>query len=237
MNPGRVACRRCRAFAVAFGMGIDKPNVRFTIHLCHPDSLESFIQEAGRAGRDRHMALSVILYSPPLEGSNRTGTSVDREIQNYFLDNNFKGPDYEKRMLWSFLTKYEFDEVAEPSYEERFDENWLPIKNDLAISFCRFFARLSEAKANELVITNISYKKNISIFGHDIKVLGDKRKTVVEDEFVEALNKVIYRLSCIGIIEDFTRDWVNKTITICARANLDFANPPTGGFLLGDSQT
>lgn len=47
----------------AFGMGIDKPNVRFTINLNYSSSLESFIQEAGRAGRDRKMALSVIFMS------------------------------------------------------------------------------------------------------------------------------------------------------------------------------
>ena len=47
----------------AFGMGIDKPNVRFTINMNYSSSLESFVQEAGRAGRDRKIALSTILLS------------------------------------------------------------------------------------------------------------------------------------------------------------------------------
>ena len=47
----------------AFGMGIDKPNVRYTINLNYSSSLESFVQEAGRAGRDRRMALSVIMLT------------------------------------------------------------------------------------------------------------------------------------------------------------------------------
>ena len=46
----------------AFGMGIDKPNVRFTININHPSSIESFVQEAGRAGRDKKHAISYILY-------------------------------------------------------------------------------------------------------------------------------------------------------------------------------
>ena len=49
----------------AFGMGIDKPNVRYTIHYGMPGSIEGFYQEAGRAGRDRNAAQCLVLFCRP----------------------------------------------------------------------------------------------------------------------------------------------------------------------------
>jgi ATP-dependent DNA helicase RecQ len=61
----------------AFGMGIDKPNIRYVIHYNMPGDLESYFQEAGRAGRNRETAYCVLLYHPS-----------DIDTQTYFIENS-----------------------------------------------------------------------------------------------------------------------------------------------------
>ena len=65
----------------AFGMGIDKPNIRYTVHFGMPGSLESFYQEAGRAGRDRQSARCTVIFSE--YDHNRTDEllSPDRDLE------------------------------------------------------------------------------------------------------------------------------------------------------------
>ncbi len=67
---------RAIAATNAFGMGIDKPDVRLVIHADIPGSLENYFQEAGRAGRDRAPAHCVLFYAPPDDVERQFGMSA-----------------------------------------------------------------------------------------------------------------------------------------------------------------
>jgi len=78
----------------AFGMGIDKPNVRYVIHIDIPNSLEAYYQEAGRAGRDEKTAYAVLLYN-----------NEDIENLRKQIKDNFPPIDFIKR-VYSLLGSY-----------------------------------------------------------------------------------------------------------------------------------
>ena len=73
----------------AFGMGIDKPDVRLVIHIDCPDSIEAYFQEAGRAGRDGRKAYAVLLYN------NADQRKLEKRIADTFPEKDFIRQIYE----------------------------------------------------------------------------------------------------------------------------------------------
>ena len=71
----------------AFGMGIDKPDVRVVIHHDLPDTIEAYFQEAGRAGRDEQKAFAVLLYDPTTDKAKARKRVADNYPEPDFVSN------------------------------------------------------------------------------------------------------------------------------------------------------
>ena len=216
----------------AFGMGIDKPNVRLTVHLNYPGSLESFVQEAGRAGRDKKMALATIMYSPKtypvINARTRQWShfSADYTNNKFFYDSNFLGEEFELYVMELLMNGLNI----RISNEEIAGIETLKYGNSKGI--LQYINRY--AKGTTLTYY-VSYEENEHVLDEYNTYLKERQMPLfstwnaknaknyrgfsyIRDygsaEYKDAIQKAIYRMCIIGLIDDFTEDYAQKTFRI-----------------------
>lgn len=220
----------------AFGMGIDKSNVRMTFHLNYPSSLESFVQEAGRAGRDKKMALATIMYSPRKFWVKNVKTdkwqefSADYTNNKFFYDSNFLGEEFEL-----FVMELLMNNLQVKISNEEFEGIDVPHIVDTQ-GIVRF---IKSYEIGHVLTYYVSYEEDEQVLDRYNQYLVAKLMPVFETanakilktakgfgfikdygsaKYKDAIQKAIYRMCVIGLIDDFTENYSKRTFritTIC----------------------
>jgi ATP-dependent DNA helicase RecQ len=133
----------------AFGMGIDKKDIRNIVHYDMPGTVEAYYQEIGRAGRDGRQSRAVMLYSP-----------MDRRIQEFFIDNSHPPAEWVHK-LWDWLAQQPENPVYAST--ERMSSEALPEEaGDRAASACSYVL-VREGKVRRIAPSDRSANIRLSV--------------------------------------------------------------------------
>ncbi len=218
----------------AFGMGIDKPNVRFTWHVNYSGSLESFVQEAGRAGRDRKMALATILYCPHSFSARQDDGSFlnvpyDLDVLKFFYDNSYKGREFEKMVMWHLMALREIQQIPGDALEEsartetRTVHGFLSMLMEQPVGTRVTYVLSTVFNAADDGVNWLSnnWVRNRRVHAQNINmVFGTEEETAersyIQENYRDVVQKAIYRMCCAGVIEDYTENYVTHELRIVA---------------------
>lgn len=216
----------------AFGMGIDKPNVRLTVHLNYPGSLESFVQEAGRAGRDKKMSLATIMYAsktfPVINARTRQWSQFSADYTNnkFFYDSNFLGEEFEiyvmELLMNGLRVRISNEEIAgveDPIFGN--SKGILQFINRYPKGTTLTYYVSYEENEQVLDEYNVYLKsRSMPLFkttnAENVKVDGrfSYIRSYGSADYKDAIQKAIYRMCIIGLIDDFTEDYYKRTFRI-----------------------
>jgi ATP-dependent DNA helicase RecQ len=185
----------------AFGMGIDKPDVRTVIHLDIPSSIEAYFQEAGRAGRDGLRSYAVLLHSP---GDKRT---VNKRISDSFPKEDYIRDVYEKL---GYYHEMAVGDGRGCTYAFSLGE------------FCQHFSLPVIPTDSALrILTRMGYIEYVDEMDYSARLLftatRDDLYRLHQDKVTEDVMNIILRLYS-GIFTDYA--YIDEHL-ICTRAGID----------------
>ncbi|HDK7137605.1 TPA: DNA helicase RecQ [Clostridium botulinum] len=185
----------------AFGMGIDKSNVRFVIHHNIPKNMEAYYQEAGRAGRDGEESECILLFSPN-----------DIRLQKYFIDESFLSPErknneynklramvdycYTSKCLRSYILEYFGEDALEQKCNNCSTCNDNREEKDITLEAQKIFScvyRMKERFGVNMVADVLRGSKNKKLLSLDLDGLSTYgiMEEFTQKDIVALMNKLI----------------------------------------------
>lgn len=180
--------RRVMVATNAFGMGIDKSDVRVVVHLDLPDSLEAYYQEAGRAGRDEKNAFAVLLYN----SSDLYRLSESEKHRTPTLD-------YVQR-VYQAIANY-FKLATGSSQWQSYDFDLKPFANTYQLNPREAHFCIQKIEEMGLILVNESLNKSSTVkFAIDS---NEMYKFTISNASYESMIKAMLRLYGGGLYADF----------------------------------
>lgn len=169
----------------AFGMGIDKPNIRYTVHIGLPASIEAFYQEAGRAGRDRRRAECAIILSndnPRRSQYLLSPATPLNEIARMVNQTHWDDADDIIRALWFHVRAFRGQEVE-----------------------------VSEVASTLDRLGDLTSRHQVNITWDDGRLSSERGRLDFGRERVE---KALHRLVVMGVVEDYTVNFSSREFSV-----------------------